>query len=347
MAEYKRLFQRQPDFENNLLKLLKGGRPERATLCEPFIAGQKIDRFATIDRPGHSALDQLRMAVSAMENLGYDYASCCASSLAFSPIVADHRQTKSLNDANSIFDWESFEKFNWPDMAAQDYSRLEQIAPYLPEGMKIMVVGPGGVLENVMELVGYDNLCFMLFDEPELVKEVFDNVGSRLVEYYRNAASADTVGVLVSNDDWGFNTQSFLSPDMMREYVFPWHKKIVETIHAAGKPVILHSCGNFTKIIDDVIDDMKYDARHSYEDNIIPVEDAYESLNGRITVIGGMDVNFLTKKTPEEVEKRCRLMLERTWERGGYALGSGNSIASYIPDENYLAMIRAAHEFKG
>ena len=115
----------------------------------------------------------------------------------------------------------------------------------------------------------------------------------------------------------------------------------------AGKPVILHSCGNFTKIIDDIIDDMKYDARHSYEDNIIPVEDAYESLNGRITVIGGMDVNFLTKKTPEEVEKRCRLMLERTWERGGYALGSGNSIASYIPDENYLAMIRAAHEFKG
>ena len=133
----------------------------------------------------------------------------------------------------------------------------------------------------------------------------------------------------------------------MREYVFPWHKKIVETIHAAGKPVILHSCGNYTQIIDDLIDDLQYDGRHSYEDNIIPIEEAYESLHGRIAVIGGIDVDFLCKKTPEEVEKRCRLMLERTWERGGYALGSGNSIAHYIPDENYLAMLRAAHEFKG
>jgi uroporphyrinogen decarboxylase len=38
-------------------------------------------------------------------------------------------------------------------------------------------------------------------------------------------------------------------------------------------------------------------------------------------------------------------MLERTWERGGYALGSGNSIAEYVPIENYLTMVRVAHEF--
>ena len=342
-----KMFQRQPDFENNLLKVLKGERPERPTLCEPFISGQKYERFSTAVPLGDSQMDQFRMVVSAMANLGYDCAPFHASSLSFSPIVAPHKETKSLNCGNSIFDWESFEKFRWPDMEAQDYSRLEKIAPYLPEGMKIMVVGPGGVLENVIELVGYDNLCFMMYDEPELIKEVFKQVGARLVEYYRNAAAVDTVGVLVSNDDWGFNTQTFLSPDMMREYVFPWHKQIVETIHATGKPVILHSCGNYTQIIDVLIDDLQYDGRHSYEDNIIPVEEAYESLHGRIAVIGGIDVDFLCKKTPEEVEKRCRLMLERTWERGGYALGSGNSIAHYIPDENYLAMLRAAHEFKG
>jgi hypothetical protein len=59
------------------------------------------------------------------------------------------------------------------------------------------------------------------------------------------------------------------------------------------------------------------------------------------------DIEAYAKKTPAEIENRCRLMLERTWERGGYALGSGNSIADYISDENYLALIRAAHEFKG
>ena len=41
------------------------------------------------------------------------------------------------------------------------------------------------------------------------------------------------------------------------------------------------------------------------------------------------------------------LMPERTWERGGYALGGGNSIPDYIPEENYIAMLRVAHEFNG
>jgi hypothetical protein len=40
-------------------------------------------------------------------------------------------------------------------------------------------------------------------------------------------------------------------------------------------------------------------------------------------------------------------MLELTSERGGYALGSGNSIADFVPNENLLAMISAAHDFQG
>ncbi|MBR2459947.1 MAG: hypothetical protein IKB34_01775 [Clostridia bacterium] len=341
------MFNRKPDFENNILKVMKGERPERATLFELFLSPNQVNRLSQIPCPGNSDTDRLRMVVSAMEYAGYDYATCHASNLAFCPSNAHSgKQTKSLNEVSFISDWESFEKFKWPDMKAQDYSRLEKIAPYLPEGMKIMVMGPGGVLENVISIVGYDTLCYMLYEEPELVKEIFDNVGSRLVEYYDNAASADTVGMISSNDDWGFNTQTFLSPSMMREYLFPWHKKIVETVHKYGKPVLLHSCGKYTEVIDDIIDDIHYDARHSYEDNIVPIEEAYESLNGRIAVLGGIDINFLCTKTPEEIKKRCYGMLDRSWERGGYALGSGNSVADYIPLENYMAMLSVAHEYR-
>ena len=342
-----KLFHRQPDFENNMLKVLKGERPERATLFELFLSDQQIEKLSLISRPGETPTDSLRMTVSAMAHAGYDYASCHGSQLSFPRKEVERRKTYSLNDSATIYDWESFEKYEWPDMRAQDYSRLEKIRPYLPEGMKLMVMGPGGVLENVIGLVGYDNLCFMTYEEPELVKEIFDHVGSRLVEYYDNTAGVDTVGMISSNDDWGFNTQTFLSPEMMRNYLFPWHKKIVETVHKHGKPVLLHSCGNYSEVIEDIIEDMHYDARHSYEDNIIPVEEAYESLQGRIAVLGGIDIDFLVKKSPEEITKRCRGLLEQRWERGGYALGSGNSIPDYIPVENYMAMIRAAHEFEG
>jgi uroporphyrinogen decarboxylase len=91
-----------------------------------------------------------------------------------------------------------------------------------------------------------------------------------------------------------------------------------------------------------IIEDLKFDAKHSFEDVILPVEDAYRLLQGRIAVLGGLDVDFLVRSTPGEIEERSRCLLSLTKETGGYALGSGNSIAHYIPEESFLAMRRAA-----
>jgi len=113
-------------------------------------------------------------------------------------------------------------------------------------------------------------------------------------------------------------------------------------VHAAGKPIILHSCGKLTEVYDDIIDSIGYDGKHSYEDAIEPVEDAYERLHNRIAVLGGIDVDFVCRRGPEEVYQRSRAMLDRTAGRGGYALGTGNSVPEYVPDENYFAMITAA-----
>ena len=41
--------------------------------------------------------------------------------------------------------------------------------------------------------------------------------------------------------------------------------------------------------------------------------------------------------------KRSAAMLERAQGRGGYALGSGNSIPAYVPPAGYFAMIKAAY----
>ena len=335
---------RTPDFEHNLLKILRREKAERATLFELFLNDTIYEVLAGHPQQEEGAVGHLRLVVDAMAAAGFDYATCHASDFAFPQQSREKADTISLNGQAVITDWDSFNAYEWPDPEDFDVSRLEKIRPYLPEGMKLMVMGPGGVLENVMSMVGYDNLCIMLFEEPELVQAIFDKVGERILRYYERVVDMDTVGFICSNDDWGFNTQTFLSPADMRKYVFPWHKKIVEMVHSHGKPCILHSCGYFGDIIDDVIDDMKYDGRHSYEDVILPVEEAYEQIGDRIVVMGGIDMNFLVTRTPEEVYARAKAMLDRTAGRGNYLLGSGNSIPEYVPVENYLAMIKAALE---
>lgn len=337
---------RRPDFERNTLRALRGGVPEHASLFELFLNDDFYMRLAGWERKPGDETERLRLVSEAMANAGYDYATTHASQFHFNVVSHERRKTISLNDATMITDWASFERYHWDDPADFDCSKLERAREFLPEGMKLMVMGPGGVLENTISLTGYDNLCVMLYEEPELVREITSRVGAALVKYYELVADIDAVGFLCSNDDWGFNTQTFLSPDDMRKYIFGWHRKIVEVAHRANKPCILHSCGYFDEVIGDVVDDMKFDARHSYEDNICPVEEAYERLNGRIAVLGGIDMNFMVTGTPDRIFDRATAMLERARTRGGYLLGTGNSVPEYIPFENYSALLRAAETFR-
>jgi len=94
----------------------------------------------------------------------------------------------------------------------------------------------------------------------------------------------------------------------------------------------------------DVTNELKYDGKHSFEDQIISVEEAYDTWGESISILGGIDVDFIVRSSPELIYKRSKEMLERAQDKGGFALGSGNSITNYVPFENYLAMIKAAKD---
>jgi uroporphyrinogen decarboxylase len=91
-------------------------------------------------------------------------------------------------------------------------------------------------------------------------------------------------------------------------------------------------------VMEDLIE-VGYDAKHSFEDVIQPVEEAKRQWGDRLAILGGIDIDLLSRGTPEQVRARTREVLEACMPGGGYALGSGNSIPNYIPTENYLAML--------
>lgn len=346
MASYwKGVVKAEPDF-NNLLKVLRREKPSRPTLFE-FFLNDTLHAFLAPEirvKASHVAYAYDILRIMAFRNAGYDYAVVQVPRMSFPTREREHKHghTLSQNEGFVITDRKSFDAYAWPDPEQADYAFLDKLGEVVPEGMKLGVCGPGGVLENVTFLLGYENMCFMLADDPRLAGDVFEAVGTRLVKMYRNAVKSRSVGFLIGNDDWGFKSQTMLPPEQMRKYVFPWHKQIVAAAHEAGKPSILHSCGNLHSVMDDVIDNLQYDGKHSYEDTIQPVEQAYEQYGKRIAILGGMDVDFICRSDPGAVYERARQMLEMTATRGGYALGSGNSIPAYVPHEGYFAMIAAA-----
>lgn len=345
---YLKSLAKKPDFEG-LLKILRKSKTDRPRLFEFFLNDTLYNQFADEADYGDIADPHLRYYVrniSAYKNAGYDYAVIAGQGFGFPRKENPHSdRTYSLNEVVTVRDRGSFEAYPFPDPSREEFYKVyEEIVPYIPDGMKAVGQQPGGLLENVIQLCGYDDLCLNMYDDPPLVSDIFEAVGSRLVEYTRSVVSYESVGAMIINDDWGFNTQTMISHADMRLYVLPYIAKMIKACHEAGKPAILHSCGNFGTGKDSLYEDViaaGLDAKHSFEDVICPIENVYETYKGRLALMGGIDVNYICTKTPQEVYNRSAAMLDRSSD-GGYALGTGNSVPYYVPSEGYCAMIAAA-----
>lgn len=332
---------REPDFDR-ILKVLRREPTDSPVLFEMILNERLARRF----NDGSSLKEDNRLLAynpwwgSAFTNLGYDYWMGYSCPITFNEPNRERDKSIGMAHGGVIATRKDFDAFPWPDPEAFDYSLLDSVE--LPGKAKMVIMGPGGVLENITSLVGFEDLCFMLIDEPELASDIFEKIGSILLRYYTLSMPYKNVGAGLVNDDWGFKSQTMLPPEQMREYVIPWHKKMVEAIHASGRPAIMHSCGKLDEVMEDIIEDIGFDGKHSYEDGIHPVEEVFPLVGNRMAVLGGLDVDFMVRATPEEIRVRADALLDQTAASGGYALGTGNSVPEYIPDENYLAMIDAA-----
>ncbi len=250
------------------------------------------------------------------------------------------RNQRSWMDESSgiIQNWQDFERYQWPSWSSINDADFEFMASQLPEGMKIIFT-TGGVLEWVMWLMGFVPFSLALYEQPDLLEAMFQRVGDILAESVERAAALPGVGAYFLGDDMGFKTGTFIKHEHMRRYLFPQQKRLGQITHAHGLPFLLHACGNLEAIMDELIDDVGIDAKHSFEDVIMPVEEVKQRYGKRIAILGGMDVNLLCTASEDEVRARTRQVLETCMPGGGYALGTGNSVANYIPLKNYLAML--------
>ncbi len=239
-----------------------------------------------------------------------------------------------------IASWEDFEKFPWPRLEDFNLWPFEFLAENVPEGMGIFATFSQGIFEVLANsLFGLETLGYLVYDNPELVREVADKVGGLIYASYEKALGLKNLLGFVQGDDMGFKTATLVSPNVLKERILPWHKKLAQLAHENNLLYILHSCGNLETIMEDLISDVKIDAKHSFEDAIIPAAEFKRKYGSRIAVLGGVDVNKMCVLGEKELRVYVRKILDECVPGGGYALGTGNSVANYIPTENYLAML--------
>jgi uroporphyrinogen decarboxylase len=235
--------------------------------------------------------------------------------------------------------WADFETYPWPQVSDFDFWPYEYISQHLPEGLGYIVNHGGGPLEWTSHLLGYENMALLLHDDPALVGAVAEKVGGLILEFTEQLVDLPGVIAVFQGDDMGFRSGTLIRPDDLRKYTLPWHRRLAALAHERGLLYFLHSCGQLAAIMDDLIDDIGIDAKHSYEDAITPVTEMYDRYHERVGLLGGVDINMLTRAEEPQLRAYVRRILDHCAPGGRYALGSGNSIPNYIPMGNYLAML--------
>jgi uroporphyrinogen decarboxylase len=244
--------------------------------------------------------------------------------------------------SGSIQNWDDFERYPWPEIGEMDFFPFEYINTHLPAGMGLLTCHAGGIFEHLSWIMSLEGLCLSLVENRELVAAVARRVGELLLKFYEHLLCLDRVAAVFSGDDMGFRTGTLISPDDLREYCLPWHERIAALVHRKGLPYFLHSCGQIEAVMPDLLSAVRIDGKHSFEDAILPVEEFQRRHGDRIAVLGGLDVHILASSSPEGVRQKTRALIETCGRKGRYAIGSGNSIPSYVPAANYLAMVDEA-----
>lgn len=291
-----------------------------------------------------AALDNF---VAFWHRLGYDFVRY-ETSLPFSRrqlIIADAAPGSTKQRAwadehqGPIASWDDYERYPWPRVEEMDFFAYEYINQHLPEGMGLMACHAGGMFEHLSYLMSLEGLCIAVHEQPDLVEAICQRLGELMLSFYEHLVDLDRLIAVFPGDDMGFRSATMLSPRDLRRYTLPWHKRFAALAHQHNVPYFLHSCGNLSEIMDDLVNDVQIDGKHSYEDAIIAADQFQQRHGDRIAVLGGVDINILAAGTPDDVRRRTRWLMETCGGRGRYAVGSGNSIPSYIPVENYLAMV--------
>jgi uroporphyrinogen decarboxylase len=361
--------QHQPDFENLRRSLLRQGPAGPVPFFELFadpgmveaVLGERfpVDLHRYIEEPlinlpeeeVPGLLKSMQMYVRFCREVGYDYVFMVtgfnlersfksAADTAASRNWPNAQRYWQNEAAGPIQSWADFEAYPWPKADDVTHAGLEYVNQILPEGMKLAAFNYGGVFENSTWLMGLESFSFALRDQPDLVEAICQRVGELVTAISAQVASIDNVEMVLLSDDLGFFSGTLVSPDVLRRHVLPHYKKVADVTHQAGKLLVFHSCGNMYKLMDDLIDDIGIDAKHSFEDKILPVEEAYRRWGDRIAILGGVDMDLLGRGTEEQVRARTREILDACGANGtGYCLGTGNTAANYIPKQNYLTML--------
>jgi len=189
---------------------------------------------------------------------------------------------------------------------------------------------------RVRDWVGFEHLCLMFHDDPDLVHDMMEYVADFDLGVLKRALAGVEVDYVFFNEDMAYKTASMISPAMVREFMWPRYRKLVRFLRERGVSLLVMDCdGHIGELIplwlDVGIDTVSPVEIAAHNDPI-----AYRQQYGpRLGMFGGIDKRELRF---DEARVKREVMSKVPWlvAQGRYIPQVDHGVPPDIPLRSFL-----------
>lgn len=135
---------------------------------------------------------------------------------------------------------------------------------------------------------------------------------------------------------------SLISPKIYREFVFPYHRKMVEELKSHKIGLTIHVCGYADPILEDLINTGANSISIDAPSNL---EEMMRLAKGKSVIIGNVDTKFFYTGSREDMEAAIRRCIEIGASESGFILSSGCEVPGLGTVERVRWFFEAAEKY--
>ncbi|UCC62034.1 MAG: hypothetical protein JSV36_14770, partial [Anaerolineae bacterium] len=201
-----------------------------------------------------------------------------------------------------------------------DGHRIEAVKELYPDHCLIYGSHIGPFTAGYMAM-GFERFFLRLMDDPLFVHRLLAARTEWCIAMYQKALSLGAE-VLVLGDDAGHREGPMISPRMWRQFVLPYHRRIVQALDA---PFIWHSDGNVEALLPMTLE-AGFVGFHGLEPAAgMDLARIKREFGQDLVLVGNIDVRVLCEADLEAVRREVRRCIEQGAPGGGYMIASCNS----------------------
>lgn len=238
-------------------------------------------------------------------------------------------------------------------LAEPDLSRIEPPDPHHPDRFAglaeacerdkdlFLLAWCGDLFERAHFLRGMDALMMDFFDRPRFVHKLLDMALEFCLGVIEELGRFPVDGIILS-DDYGQQRGPLISRTHFEEFFLPRLRQVFQAARSAGKKAFLHSCGDVTAFIPDLIQ-AGLDVLHPAQPEAMDVFAVKREYGADLCLYGGVSAQgAMAQGAPEDVRRETLRAIRELSRGGGYILAPGIDLVHNTPMENIEAFLAVA-----